>query len=158
MRFLILSTLVFCAMTPIISQDIFVYNTMNHPLVLPPFPAVGLDDNASGVMEVNIKFSKGRVISASVGKADIVSSSDFTNKYKLLFEKWKRDLIEVVSQWQTYAINEFAVNISIEYKLDGSLKSNERAYKVEYDPTRDVPTRIIIIGPAGTGSDRRKNQ
>jgi hypothetical protein len=147
MRILILGTLLSCIATPIFSQDIFVIETMNHPLVLPPFPYAGLRDNATGIMEINAQFIKGRVKSAIVSKADIVSSSDFTNKYKPLFEKWKKDLIAVVSQLRTYAINEFTVNISIEYKLDGSLKSNERVYKVEYDPTRDVPTRIMVIGP-----------
>jgi hypothetical protein len=147
MRVLILVSLLISIVMPVISQDIFVYDTMNRSLVLPPFPAVGLRDNVSGIMEINAQFTKGMVKSARVGKADIVSSNDFTNRYKPLFEKWKKDLIEVVSQLRTYAINEFAVNILIEYKLDGSLKSNERAYKVEYDSKRDLPTRITIIGP-----------
>ncbi len=145
---IVLIALMLCVCKALIAQhEVFTVYTMDRPLLLPPYPALQLEEGVSGLVEIDALFDNGRVTSANVVRTHIISSKDYENEYKVLLDRWGESLVKIVTQWQTYLINQFSAHIVIEYKRDDSLKPNMRIYNVEYDVVHDVPSKVMITGP-----------
>jgi hypothetical protein len=147
MRAFISSAFLVVLISTVVGQDVFVYHKMNQPLLLPPYPGPELGIGVVGKIEVHVHFKNGKAASSSVSKTNIISSNDYENRYSSLLDLWERNLLKVISQWDTPIVGEYDSLVLIEYKVDKSIKSNTRTYQVEYDTNHDIPSRITIIGP-----------
>lgn len=118
----------------------------DQPVLLPAFSEEEIIEGLTGKLVFAISFEGGKVISASLKEERFVSGELFRSKYPNLVELFINRMKAVLMQWRSISGGAFEETVTLEFKIDSTLNTKERSYKIEYGD-HSIPKRIILIAP-----------
>ena len=128
------------------SNSSLTFYSVDHDTVVPAFFTRDLQNGLTGTIKLRVAFDKGKVTSVETASTEIRSETDFVKRYPTLVDLSRERIIGTIKDWRTSIVSPFSTEVIVELKLDPSLATNARTYRIEYGKL-GVVSKLVMSGP-----------